>query len=81
MNILPKQGELMMQGVNERNNAQQPTVAMNESSALSVCPRAAMSRATSAYSDTAFAVSFFAFYFYSYYFYFLRRQRKQAIAA
>ena len=66
----------MMQAMNERNSAQQPM-----SSALSVCPRAALSRAISAYSDTAFAVSFFAFYFYSFTFYYLRRQRKQAIAA
>ena len=71
----------MMQRVNERNNAQQATVA-TKASVLSVCAHeSSVCANTAAYSDTAYAVSFFAFYFYSYYFYFLRRQRKQAIAA
>ena len=65
----------------ERMTAQQPTCALSES-VLSVCAHeSSVCANTAAYSDTAYAVSFFAFYFYSYYFYFLRRQRKQAIAA
>ncbi|MBR2622548.1 MAG: hypothetical protein IKC97_09315 [Clostridia bacterium] len=71
----------MMQRLTERNNAQQGTVA-TQASVLSVCAHKNSDCAnTAAYSDTAYAVSFFAFYFYSFYFYYLRRQRKQAIAA
>ena len=71
----------MMQRVTEQNNAKQATVA-TKASVLSACAHeSSVCANTAAYSDTAYAVSFFAFYFYSYYFYFLRRQRKQAIAA
>jgi hypothetical protein len=68
----------MMQAVMERNNAQQPT----EQSALSVCPRSAMSVISSACSDTALAVSFFAPYFYGgrFFYYYLNGQRKKASA-